>query len=173
MKQDLGLVHVYVGDGKGKTSMAMGLLIRSLGRGLSVKVIQLFKRDTGEQFFLEKSKIDYLQFKPAHPFFKEYTPEEVEGLKNELKIFLDSALHDIEKYDVVLIDEIGPGIKQGLINEEFAVEIVKNKPKNTELVLTGRDIPNSILALADYVSEVKKIKHPFDEGIDAREGIEF
>ena len=76
-----GLIHVYTGEGKGKTTAAMGLLLRALGRGLNGKVIQLFKRDTGEQFFFENSSVQYFQFKPLHPFFKSYNKNEIEGLK--------------------------------------------------------------------------------------------
>ncbi len=72
-----------------------------------------------------------------------------------------------------MVDELGPGINWGIIPEELAVDFVENKPLNTELILTGRDFPQSLIELADYVSEIKKIKHPFDKGILAREGVEY
>jgi len=167
-KSKLGLVHIYTGDGKGKTSTGMGLVVRALGRGLKVKIIQLFKRDTGEQFFFENSGIQYLQFKPLHPYFKSYDEKEKEEL-----IFWNEAIRDIDEYDLILIDEIGPGINWGVIPEEVGIDLIENKPKNTELILTGRDFPQSLKDKVDYVSEIKKIKHPYDEGILAREGIEF
>lgn len=172
-KSKLGLIHVYTGEGKGKTSAGMGLILRALGRGLKIKIIQLFKRDTGEQFFFENSGFKYLQFKPLHPFFKSYNPNELEDLKKEFLEFWKESIKDLEKYDVVLIDEVGPGIKWGIFSEQIILELMKNKPKNTELVLTGRNIPESIIEKSDYVSEIKKIKHPYDKGILAREGIEF
>jgi len=172
-KSKLGLVHVYTGEGRGKTSAGMGLILRALGRGLKVKIIQLFKRDTGEQFFFENSGVKYLQFKPEHPFFKEYNSEELEGLKKEFIEFWNSAVSDLDEYDVLLIDELGPGIKWGVIDEQIVLEFISSKPTNMELILTGRDVSNSILEKADYVSEIRKVKHPFDKGILAREGIEY
>ncbi len=171
-KESLGLVHIYTGEGKGKTSAGMGLVVRALGRGLKVKVIQLFKRNTGEQFFFD-NKIEYLQFKPLHPYFKDYKQEQLESLKKEFLEFWEKAISDLENYDVVLIDEFGPGINWKVIPEEVALKFIENKPKHTELILTGRDYPASVLEKADYVSEVKKIKHPYDKGILAREGIEY
>ena len=173
MEEKLGLIHVYTGEGKGKTSTGMGLLVRALGRGLKVKIIQLFKRDTGEQFFFENSGLEYIQFKPLHPYFKTYEVEELESLRKEFLEFWNDAIKNLENYDVVLIDELGPGINWKIIPEEIALKLIENKPENTELILTGRDMPKSIIEKADYVSEIKKIKHPYDQGILAREGIEY
>jgi cob(I)alamin adenosyltransferase len=172
-KSKLGLVHIYTGEGKGKTSAGMGLVLRALGRGLKVKIIQLFKRDTGEQFFFENSGVEYLQFRPLHPYFKEYDPEQLEDLKREFFAFWAEATKNLGSYDLVLIDELGPGINWKVIPVEIAFELIKNKSQNTELILTGRDFPESVKELADYVSEVRKVKHPFDKGIFAREGIEY
>lgn len=172
-KEKLGLVHVYTGKGKGKTSAGMGLILRALGRGLNVKIIQLFKRDTGEQFFFENSGVKYLQFKPLHPFFKNYNPNELEDLKKEFLKFWNESIKDIHEYDIVLIDEIGPGVNWKIVSEEIVLDLIKNKFKNTELILTGRDIPDSVIEKADYVSIIEKVKHPYDKGILAREGIEF
>lgn len=167
-----GLIHVYTGEGKGKTSAGMGILVRALGRGLSIKIIQLFKRDTGEQFFFENSGFKYYQFKPLHPFFKTYSQDESESLRKEFLEFWKEATEDLN-YDVILIDEIGPGIAWGVLSESLVFELINNKPEKTELILTGRDMPLSIIEKADYVSEINKIKHPYDNGILARKGIEF
>ncbi|KKQ17637.1 MAG: ATP:corrinoid adenosyltransferase [Berkelbacteria bacterium GW2011_GWA1_36_9] len=167
-----GLIHIYTGEGKGKTSAGMGLLIRALGRGLNVKVIQLFKRNTGEQFFFENSGFNYLQFKPLHPFFKTYNKNELESLRQEFLGFWREATEDMN-YDIILIDEIGPGVAWGVIDEGLVLDLIKRKPEKTELVMTGRDFPLSIIEKADYVSEINKIKHPYDKGILARKGIEF
>jgi len=172
-KSKLGLVHIYTGKGKGKTSAGIGLLIRALGRGLKVKIIQLFKRNTGEQFFFENLGVKYLQFKPLHPYFKKYDFNQLENLKKEFLEFWNESLKDIENYDLILIDEIGPGINWEIISENLIFKLIENKPKNLELILTGRDFPSSIIEKADYVSEIKKIKHPYDKGILAREGVEY
>ena len=172
-KSKLGLVHVYTGDGRGKTSTGMGLVVRALGRGLKVKIIQLFKRDTGEQFFFENSGVPYLQFKPLHPYFKNYDSTQLENIKKEFLEFWKAAFSDIDEYDVLLVDEVGPGLNWGIISEELIFDLIEKKPKHLELIMTGRDFLPSILEKADYVSEIKKIKHPYDDGILAREGVEF
>lgn len=172
-KEKLGLVHVYTGEGKGKTSAGMGLVIRALGRGLRVKIIQLFKRDTGEQFFFENSGVEYFQFNPLHPYFKDYKPEDLENLKKDFNEFWEGATENLDDYDLILIDEVGPGINWGVIPEEMILEFIENKPKNMELILTGRDFPESVKEKADYVSEITKVKHPYDKGILAREGVEY
>ncbi|OIO40283.1 hypothetical protein AUJ61_02270 [Candidatus Pacearchaeota archaeon CG1_02_30_18] len=172
-KSSLGFVHIYTGEGKGKTSAGMGLVIRALGRGLKVKIIQLFKRDTGEQFFFENSGVKYLQFKPLHPYFKNYDQTQIESLKEEFLEFWTESLKDIDEYDLILIDELGPGLNWMIIPESLVFDLIENKPKNTELIFTGRDFPESVKERADYVSEIKKIKHPYDKGIFAREGIEY
>jgi len=172
-KDKLGLVHIYTGEGKGKTSAGMGLIVRALGRDLKVKIIQLFKRDTGEQFFFENSGVKYLQFKPLHPYFKDYDPTQLESLKKEFLEFWKESLRDIDEYDLILIDELGPGLNWKVIPESLVFDLIEKKPKNTELVLTGRDFPDSIKEKADYVSEINKIKHPYDKGILAREGVEY
>ena len=76
-------------------------------------------------------------------------------------------------YDVILIDEIGPGIAWGVIDESLVFDLIGRKPEKTELVLTGRDMPLSIIEKANYVSEINKIKHPYDDGVLARKGIEY
>lgn len=172
-KEKLGLVHVYTGEGKGKTSTGMGLVVRALGRGLKVKIIQLFKRNTGEQFFFNDKNIDYVQFQPLHPFFKKYDENELEDLKKNFLSFWKDAISDMKNYDVILIDEVGPGINWKVIDENLIIDLIDKKPKNTEIILTGRDFPASIKDKADYVSEIKKIKHPYDKGTLAREGIEY
>ncbi len=173
MENKLGLIHIYTGEGKGKSSSGMGLVVRAIGRGLKVKIIQLFKRDTGEQIFFQKNGIPYDQFKPLHPFFKNYREEELKNLKKEFLDFWKNSTKDIQKYDLVLIDEAGPGISWGIISKELIIKFLDEKPKNTEVILTGRDFPEDLLKKADYVSEIKKIKHPFDRGISARKGVEY
>ena len=126
-KSQLGLVHIYTGEGKGKTSAGMGLIVRALGRGLRVKIIQLFKRNTGEQFFFENSGIKYLQFKPLHPYFKNYDEKELENLKREFLEFWNDAIRDIEEYDLLLIDEVGPGLNWEVIPEKLIFDLIENK----------------------------------------------
>ncbi len=178
IKEKLGLVHIITGNGKGKTTSGMGGVVRALGRGLKVKIIQLFKRDTGEQYFFSdlKSKglpVEYVQFQPLHPYFKKYTPENFESLKVDLKTFWDNALADIDQYDVIMMDEVGPGLNWKVITEDMVFELIKNKPAQVELIMTGRDFPESVRERVDYISEINLIKHPYEKGILARKGIEY
>ena len=117
--------------------------------------------------------MDYIQFKPLHPYFKNYNSDDLEDLKKEFSKFWKESISDLENYDMVLIDEVGPGLNWKIIPHEFIFELIKNKPKNTELILTGRDFTNSILEKADYVSKIEKVKHPYEKGILARKGVEF
>lgn len=169
----LGLVHIYMGEGKGKTSAGMGLVLRALGRGLKVKIIQLFKRDTGEQYFFENSGLEYCQFKPIHPYFKNYEKIQLEALRAEFSKFWNEATCDLDDYDVVLIDEIGSGLSWEIIPLQKILDLIENKAECTELVFTGRKFPLEVIEKADYVSEVQKRKHPFDRGILARLGVEY
>ncbi|MGV8150770.1 MAG: cob(I)yrinic acid a,c-diamide adenosyltransferase [Candidatus Woesearchaeota archaeon] len=178
IKEKLGKVHIITGNGKGKTTSGMGMVTRALGRGLKVKIIQLFKRDTGEQYFFDnlKSKnipVEYVQFQPLHPYFKKYTPENFESLKTDFKKFWNDAISDIDKYDEVFIDEVGPGINWKVIDEQMIIDLINNKPKHLELIMTGRDFPQSLHEHVDYVSEINLVKHPYEKGILARKGIEY
>lgn len=171
--ENLGLVHVYTGNGKGKTSAGLGIILRALGYKSNVKIIQLFKEKNGEKYFFEKEGIKCLQFKSLHPYFGRYDESELKELKKEFIEFWNEAIKNLEIYDFVLIDEIGPAIKGGIISEELVIEFISSKPKNTELILTGRDIPESVRKLADYISEINEIKHPYNNKISARKGVEF
>ena len=142
-------------------------------RLVKTKNIQLFKRDTGEQYFFENSGVNYLQFKPLHPRFKIYEKEQLDGLKDDFIKFWNEATCDLEDYDMVLIDEAGPGIVWDVIPVESILNIIEKKSEKTELIFTGRKFPQEIVEKADYVSEIEKRKHPFDRGILAREGVEY
>jgi len=169
----LGLIHVITGEGKGKTTSSMGGAVRAIGRGLKVRIIQFFKRDTGEKKPLEKLGIEYFQFKPLHPYFKKYSTENLESLKKELEKFWQSSTKNLEKLDVLVIDEIGPAINWKTFDEKTLIGFLKNKPENLEIIMTGRDFPKSLKKIADYVSVVNLEKHPYNKGIMARKGIEF
>ena len=172
-KSNLGLVHVITGDGKGKTTSSIGSAVRALGRGLKVRFIQLFKRDTGEKGNLEKLGVEYFQFKPMHPCFKKHSEKNLEGLRKELLEFWKKSIINLDQVNVLIVDELGPALNWKVMDENFVLSFIKNKPENLELILTGRDFPGSIRKLSDYVSEIKMKKHPYNKGIMARKGIEF
>lgn len=175
---DKGLVHVYTGDGKGKTTAAIGLGLRAYGRGLKVLFVQFLKSgSTGELISIDKldDNFKYFRTKKVEGFFWNLNDEQKEILKKSEKEALDYAVKAAlsDEWDMIILDEVIGSIKNHLVELNDVVKLIKEKPKTMELVLTGRNVPNKIIKLANYVSEIKAIKHPFDDGINSREGIEF
>jgi cob(I)alamin adenosyltransferase len=171
-----GLIEVYTGDGKGKTTAVIGLACRATGHNLKVCYIYFHKNPErwgyGEFKILEKIGVDIFGFAKEHPHFdkveKEKLREEcLKGIEFIKKIYKE------KKYDVIICDEILISLRDGFLNEEEIIKIMEEKPENIELVLTGRYITKKIIEKADLVSEIKKIKHPYDKGIKSRKGIEF
>lgn len=170
-----GLIHIYTGDGKGKTTAAMGLAVRALGAGLKVLVTQLFKSETSEKLMMEKLGIKYLQYSSKHPMFKKYSKEEMAFEQKKCEDFVSHAFELAKKegYDLLVIDELGPALSCGMLAKEFVKKLISSKPEKLELVLTGRGFPYDVLALADYANDIKSIAHPFNKGVNARKGIEY
>ena len=171
----LGCIHIYTGEGKGKTTSAMGLAIRAQGRGLKVKIVQFFKRNTGEKKIFDQLGISFKQFAPLHPYFKQYDTLGFEELKTDFQDFLQEETEDLFKgqYDLFIMDEIGPAISWKLCADALVLELMKTKSEHTELILTGRGFPDSVKDQADYVTEMSLVKHPYLKGVLAREGIEY
>lgn len=168
------LVHVYTGDGKGKTTAAFGLALRALGRGLRVCVVQFLKgSESGEVLALKKfSNATVRQF-GREEFVDLENPSEEDGrLAQEGLEFAKKIIYE-EKYDLVILDEVNLAVWAEIIMLEDVLEILENKPPSVELVLTGRLAPLDFIEAADYVTWFEKTKHPFDEGEKAREGVEF
>ena len=191
-KNELGLIHVYTGSGKGKTTASLGLALRTIGHGYKVYVIQFMKggRFVGELLAAEK----YMKGKMKFAQFGQSTPFEEEIRKGELKpskdIFLPfeneseqmyKALHfahkiiKSRKYNLVILDEINVAMSMDHIKPEHVLQLMLSKPKDVELVLTGRGAAQEIIDVADYANEVKPIKHPFDKNrkVLGRRGIEY
>ena len=173
-----GLVHIYTGEGKGKTTAAVGLGIRACGRGKKVLLVQFLKgSETGEMFIIEKLKPDFelYRHKEIGKFSWNMTQDELHAMKNDIEHLFQYAVSEAlnRKRDMVILDEIMASITTGFIELEDVMDFVKNKPVGLELVLTGRNAPRELMELADYVSEIKAVKHPLMMGISAREGVEF
>jgi cob(I)alamin adenosyltransferase len=171
-KNGTGLVHVYTGDGKGKTTAALGLSMRAAGQGMRVAFIQFIKGKTcGEHLFAKNYKpFEIVQMSVGDSFKKSK-----EQLSQEALQTLAYAEQEISsgKYDLVVLDEIFVAISQGLITTKQVLELLDSKPVSLELVLTGRNAPPEIAHRADLVTEMLMIKHPFTEGTSARRGIEY
>ncbi len=169
------MIHIYTGDGKGKTSCAIGLLARATGQGKKCYLLQFMKGKYpyGEIKSLKKlGKITIKQFGKLG-FFKKGEQKKDDIIKAQKALKQAKTVVSSETYDLVVLDEILIAEFMGLIGIEDIIDIIKNKPSKTELVLTGRKANKKIFRLADYITEFKKIKHPFDKGVLARKGIEF
>lgn len=172
-----GLIQVYTGPGKGKTTAAIGQAIRAIGHGLEVCVIYFYKMPSRwgyeELRVLEDLGVEIHGFAKKHPhFFKEIGKEKMreeslKGLKHVEEIF------DEETLDIIILDEIIIGIRDGFLREKELLEVLEKKPEGTELILTGRGASESLIEKADLVSKVENVKHHFDEGVECRPGIEF
>ncbi len=173
-----GLIHIYTGDGKGKTTAALGLSLRAYGRGRRVALIQFLKgRETGELAVLRQLGAGY-QIR-RHPeltkFVKDLNPVERAAAAATVNELWNSAqtLAADGACELLILDEVMAAIATGLLPLAAVVAWLREKPAAMEVVLTGRRAPAELLELADYVSEIQAVKHPFERGIGAREGIEY
>lgn len=176
MKEEgLGLVQVYTGDGKGKTTAALGLALRAAGHGLRTYVGQFMKgQKYGELEAVNRLKplITIEQFgQPGFVHVQQATPEDV-ALAHAGLERVRQALHSGE-YDLVVMDEINVALFFELLTVDEVLSIIENRPPGVELVLTGRRVPDEIIAHADLVTEMREVKHPYHKGIKSRRGIEY
>ena len=171
------MVHIYYGDGKGKTTAAIGLAVRAAGSRMKVLFVQFLKTEfSGERHTLSHTENISLTFCPLELNFT-YNMTEDEKAKASVtfrKLFDDSVRTVLtQKYDMIVLDEIFSAINANMVSEGALYEFVSNAPKNLEVVLTGHDPSQKLLDIADYVTHMKKIKHPYETGVPARFGIEF
>ncbi len=170
------LIHIYSGNGKGKTTAAVGLCIRYAGHGGKVIFSQFMKDDkSGELSVLEK--VEGIQLVLCDEFFgfyfkmNEETKQRAKEVYNAyLRIVLDLAGQ--QEIQMLVMDEVIDAYNLNLIDRAYLLEFLRNKPDQLEVIMTGRNPEKELLELADYVSEINKIKHPYDKGIHARKGIE-
>ncbi len=170
-----GLVQVYTGDGKGKTSAALGLALRAVGRGLKAYIIQFIKGgfDYGELYAVKRLGNLKLKAFGSGRFITEKPPRDVDmKIATEALEFAKKVVSS-GNYDVVILDEINVALDLKLLEVPEIVKVAKDKPKHVELVFTGRYAPPEIIEAADLVTEMKEIKHPFKKGMPPRKGIEY
>lgn len=181
-KSKLGQTQIFWGNGKGKTTSALGTALRACGNNYSVHLVQFMKNGAssleeqipGEIKALEKfPSFSYKRFGAGSWIIKNKPKQEHFDSVNEALQHLQTSLNNPD-YDIIIADEILYTIQLGLLNEQKIIDLIKNKPKNKELILTGSHKPfPDIFELADLVTEIKKHKHPYDSGILARKGIEY
>lgn len=174
VREELGLVHVYTGDGKGKTTAALGLAIRAIGNGLKVAMVQFMKSPENYGEWEMARSIENLHLlsmgrsclvEPGKPL-EEDIDAAAAALRKAEELLCSG------EYDLMILDEVNVAAAWGLVRTEDVVELVKNRPPHVEVVLTGRYAPQEFIDLADLVTEMRLIKHPFQKGISARAGIE-
>lgn len=176
MAKETGLVHIYYGDGKGKTTTGMGLITRAAGYGCRVLLYQFMKNNkTSERKILEKvENITIIDGLEQEKFSFQMSPEEKEERRKfygeQFKKVTGKAVE--EDYDVLFMDETIYTISAGLLDEKLVLDFLKTKPEKLEVILTGNYPSEAMMEMADYISEIRKIKHPFDKGQKARLGIE-
>jgi len=170
-----GLVQIFTGDGKGKTSAALGVVLRALGHGLRVCIVAFMKGDYpyGEWDVLSKLP----NVKIAKFGFRTFTdpanvkPEEIEQAQRALATAREAMLGG--DYDLVVLDEVNVAVAWKLVELDEVARLIQDKPANVELILTGRYADTRLVQLADLVTECLKIKHPYDKGITSRKGIDY
>ena len=171
-----GLVHLYCGEGKGKTTAAVGLCARAAGSGKRVLFVQFFKDGTSsENASLRLLPNVHTMHEPRYfGRVSNMGKEEFEECKRAYSALFEAAIaRAAEGFDLLVLDEAVSSCNHGVIDEGTLVRFLKGRPARLEVVLTGREPSAALVEVADYVTEMKKIKHPFDAGIVARRGIEF
>lgn len=170
-----GLVQVYTGNGKGKTTAALGLALRAVGHQKRVIMFQFMKGDKeyGEIqasqalpgfTIVQCGRVDFVDLKNPATVDREMAQQGWQDAQNAITQ---------GQYDIVILDEINVALFCGMIETQEVVAFLKKRPRNVEVILTGRYAPDLLLASADLVTEMQEIKHPYQQGIPARCGIEF
>jgi len=169
---DFGYVHVYTGNGKGKTTAALGLAVRAAGRGYKTFIGQFLKGVEYGELKIEEFTNGLVKIRQfgKKTFVHDITEEDIKlaekGFEECRKAIFSG------KYHIVVLDEINVAIYFRLIKTEDVVKLIKEKPKGVEIVLTGRYAPKVLIEIADLVSEIREVKHYYQKGIEARDGIE-
>jgi cob(I)alamin adenosyltransferase len=203
-KGELGLVHIYTGHGKGKTTASLGLALRAIGHGYRVYMVQFLKgggytgelvaadlflprltmRQCGKHCIDESRQMKLGGFEEPKPIMVRtridceecrycFTIDEEEKEHARRGFALAHQMAESGEFDLVILDEICGAISQGLVTLKQVLELIHSKHEYTELLLTGRDAPEELIAEADYVSHIQSVRHPYEKGIEARKGIEY
>ena len=169
-----GLIHIYCGDGKGKTTAAAGLAARCAGGGGKAAFFQFLKDNTsGERAALIKAGVNVIDGYDDLGRVWTFTDEQI----RDMFVWYEDKFKEIRKvaadYDLLVLDEAIDAVNYGYIRRDTILDFLREKPAGLEVVLTGRNPEREFLEIADYVTEMRKIKHPYDNGIAARKLIEF
>ena len=169
-----GRIHLYCGDGKGKTTCVMGLTVRAAGAGKKILLHQFLKDNNSSERKIIKDlpTVNVVPGRKMDKFTFRMNEKELQQLHEENDLLFECLIRQAEEYDMLVMDESVYAMSMGLLSEDKVLEFLHNKPEHLEVVMSGRNPSKELLELADYVSEIKKIKHPFDQGLSSRVGIE-
>ena len=170
-----GLLIVFTGHGKGKTTAALGMAVRAAGHGMRVLILQFIKGAWAYGELQSLGKMEEIEIKPLGTGFT-WEKESLEEDRRLAEAGWDEAVSEIKRgyYDMIVLDELNVVLSYGLLSTEAVVEALANRPFGPHIVVTGRGAPAGLIAIADLVTEMKEIKHPFgDRGLKAQKGIEF
>lgn len=169
------MIHLYCGDGKGKTTAAVGLCVRAAGQGLKVLFVQFLKgRDTGELKVLRSlSGVTVFRADASEKFTFQMDGAELERLRASNDLALRDVMKESGQMDMIILDEAVTAVEKDLLDENLLREFLKNCPEDREIIITGRTPESWMVGMADYVTDMEKIRHPFDSGTEARKGIEY
>lgn len=170
-----GLIHLYCGDGKGKTTAAMGLALRAAGAGKRVLVTQFYKKGDSSEIvpLASLDNVTVMHCVTVPGLFRRMDPDQRARAAADYTALLERVLEAAANADLLVLDEAVSACRNGTIPEERLLRFLGEKPAGLEVVLTGRSPSPALLDMAHYVTEMKKLRHPFDDGIPARPGIEF
>jgi cob(I)alamin adenosyltransferase len=175
---DKGLIIIYYGNGKGKTTAALGVALRAIGYNHAVCMIQFIKGewDYGELYSSNKLKPNFELIVTGKGFIgiiddDHLIEEHVQSSKNALKIAREKISSN--KYNTIILDEINYALKLNLITENEVIDLLDSKPAELNIIMTGNYLSDKILEIADLVTEMKEVKHPYKKGIKAKKGIDF
>lgn len=169
------MLHIYCGDGKGKTTCAMGLAVRAAGHGRKVVVAQFLKgSNSGERAVLQGlPNVNCLPVPETIKFIFMMNDQEKAAARAEMTASFHQAVELSRDCDLLVLDELCGALSTGMVPLEDVLSFLDSRPETLEVVITGRDPAPELQERADYISEMCKVKHPFDKGVNAREGVEW
>ena len=171
----MGLIHLYCGNGKGKTTAAVGLAVRCAGAGGRVIFTQFFKDGTSSELNILRTLpgVTVLASPVKYGFFESMSEEKRAAAGADYTALLEKALEKARDAELLVLDEAVSACRHGVIPEDTLLAFLDTKPEGLEVAVTGREPSEALLERADYVTEMVKRRHPFDRGIAARRGVEF
>lgn len=167
-------IHLYCGDGKGKSTAAAGLALRCAGSGNKVLFVQFFKDgSSGEIELLRRAGITTMHSKTIPGMVFQLSHTQIRTVQRDYTALLQQAVDIAQGYDMLILDEIVSTCGYGIVPEEKLLNFLDHRPEHLEVILTGRNPSEEMKKRADYITEMKKHAHPFDKGQIARKGIEY